>query len=508
MDHPPVGVPGSWELVDAIEADIEAGIGESGGNGLRLQTAEGGSGSLHLTLSGELESIVWHHFQAALAPRDSDPALDAEANSAFFVTTAGNLRLRDGDTWVEVDFGPEPGLNDGSLHQYSMKQDFVSQTWELWVDDNSVTTDPLEFANPNDSTSGLRFEQDGAVESIIDSVLVAHEAFDFDRVSLDFLDDFERGPGTLADYPGMWYIDSNGPSGEIKTGIGADTSSGLEVVTEGGETADLRLYLPDHWQAVSWKQFEAVLAPYADDADAPEVDPEAAVAFYLTESGDLRIRHGAEWKSLGLSLDTAAQYRFTVRQDYVAQTWQLWVDGSLKTDPPADFANEVEVPSFFRITQGPSRAAVFDNVAVTAGVPEGTLTDLLDYTAWQGDQTWNDKDSSPGADPNANNLPNLLEYGFGFTDPADGNHSYTTPMTVDPDTGEVSFTFRRNRAAEDLSFTVETSPDLSPGSWTPVRPAAADVTVAPTGDPETDEITVRLDAPDDRLFVRLRVSEE
>ncbi|MFP4358571.1 MAG: hypothetical protein ACLFSZ_09085 [Puniceicoccaceae bacterium] len=503
-DHQPSGVPGTWELVDAIEAEIEAGIGEDGGNGLRLRTDDGGSGSLRLALTEELESIVWHHFQAALAPRDADPALDAEANSAFFVTSDGDLRLRDGGTWIEIDF--DPGLNDGNLHEYSIRQDFVSQTWELWVDGSPATPDPLEFANPNSSTSGLRFEQDGEADSIIDSVSVAHEVFDFDRVSLDFLDDFERGPGTLGDHSGMWYVDSAGPGGEIKTGIGAGGSSGLEIVTAADETADLTLHLPDHWQAVSWKQFEAVLAPYADDADAPTIDIDSAVVFHLTESGDVRIRDGESWELFDLGLDTAARHRFTVRQDYTTQTWQLWIGGDLVTVEPAAFANAAEVPSFFRITQAPGRTSVFDDVAVTAGVPPGGLSGLLDYAAWRDDITWDGADNSPGGDPNGNRLSNLFEYGFGFADPVGGNRSYSPPLEVDPDTGEVRFTFRRNRAAEDLSFTVETSSDLSGGSWTPVRPSAADVTVSSIpGDDDTDEVTVRLAAPGDNLFVRLRI---
>ena len=357
-------------------------------------------------------------------------------------------------------------------------------------------------SDPNQAHS----DDDGVIDGL--EITLGRNPAGIDRVTLDFLDDFERGPGALTDHPGMWNFHSDGPTGAIQTAIGAADSRGLELVTAAEETADLTLHLPDHWQAVSWKQFEAILATYADDADAPEIDPEAAVAFYLIESGDLHIRDGADWYALGLSLETTDLHRFTVRQDYIAQTWQLWVNGTLVTDPPAAFANAVAVPSFFRISQGAGQTAIFDNIAVSAGGPEGSLGGLLDYNHWRDAHLWNGADNTAGGDPNANNLPNLLEYGFGFTDPVDGTHAYSTPLELDPSTGEVSFTFRRNRAAEDLSFTVETSPDLSPGSWTTFRPAAADVTVTPTGDSDVDEITVRLPAPETRLFVRLRVSGE
>jgi len=350
------------------------------------------------------------------------------------------------------------------------------------------------------------FDEDGV--SDLHEILNGRNPAGIDRVTLDFLDDFERDPGPLTDHPGLWTLNSTGPTGEIKTGIGAESSSGLELITEAGEEAEVKMHLPTHWQAASWKQFEAILATYADDAEDPAIDPETAVAFYLTESGDLRIRDGENWVALGLSLDTAQLHRFTVRQDYIAQTWQLWINGNLVTDPPMAFANAVEAPSFFRINQGAERSSVFDNVGITSGVvPANGPSSLLDYSHWRNTHTWNGGDSSTLGDPNANNLPNLLEYGFGFTDPVDGTHSYSTVLELNPGSEEVNFIFRRNRAAEDLSFTVETSPDLSPGSWTPVRPSAADVSVSPTGDSGVDEITVRLAAPETRLFIRLRVNK-
>ena len=446
---------------------------------------------------------------------DTDPDLWQGTPSLQAIATQptnGSASIHDG----KVSYSPHPGFHGNDSFTYTVTDGAHSSA------PATVAVTVLDPADPTDSDSdGLPdvfeiaaygdlsrdgsddFDEDGVIDGL--EFALGRNAAGIDRVTLDFLDDFERGPGSLTDHPGMWHFDPDGTTGAIQNAMGAEGSSGLELVTADGESADLTLHLPDHWQAASWKQFEAILATYADDADAPEIDPEAAVAFYLIESGDIHIRDGADWYALGLSLDTAARHRYTVRQDYLAQTWQLWVNGTLVTDPPAAFANAVAVPSFFRISQGAEQTAVFDNLAVTAGVPAGSLGGLLDYSSWRDALTWNGADNTPGGDPNNNSLPNLLEYGFGYSDPADGSHRYSTPLELDPDSGEVSFTFRRNRAAEDLSFTVETSPDLSPGSWTPVRPAVADVTVTPTGDSDVDEITIRLTAPETRLFVRLRV---
>ncbi len=331
-----------------------------------------------------------------------------------------------------------------------------------------------------------------------------------DRIVLDFLDDFERGPGPLAGYPGMWSLDTSGSTGEIKAALGASSSNGLELVTGSGETAGLTLHLPAVWQPADWKQFDAILATFADDADAPSVHPDSKVAFYLTESGDIRARDGASWVLLDLEpgLDTETMHTYTVRQDHVTSLWKLWVNGTLATDPSLAFANETTAPGFVLITQAEGQTAVFDNFAVSSGPPEGiSLSGLNDYVSWRdgGGITWNGADSSSTADPNANGLTNLLEYGFGFTDPAAGTHSYTTPVILNAGGETVSFSFRRNREAEDLTFTVQTSPDLSPGSWTDLAPGEASITDLGNG---VDEITVNVPAAEENVFVRLKVGQQ
>ncbi len=340
-----------------------------------------------------------------------------------------------------------------------------------------------------------------------DEIALGRDPSGIDRIALDFVEDFERGPGPLAENPGMWSLDNSGPSGEIKAGVGANSSNGLELVTGSDETAGLTLHHPADWRPSDWKQFDAILATFADDADAPEIDPDARVAFYLTESGDIRARDGESWLLLDFDpgLDTAAMHTYTVRQDHVTGMWKLWVNGTLATDTALAFANDTTVPGFLLIAQAENRTAVFDNIKVSSGAPEGiTLDGLNDYAFWRdGEITWGSADSSSTADPNNNGLTNLLEYGFGFTDPVEGSHSYTTPILLNAGGETVSFTFRRNRDAEDLVFTVQTSPDLSPNSWS--ESAAEAVNVTPSGDPGVDLITVEMPLAEDVQFVRLHI---
>ena len=502
----------TWTWGGDVTPEIVEDPAASGTNWLEMSTAEGEDGYLQLAGPTSEYDALWYDFEAVLAPRSSDPAVDSNTRSAFYMTAAGDLRIRDGSSWVDAS----TGLNTADPHEFNIKLNFVDSTWSLWVNGNEVVAGGatiFDFVSAGTTSGGLRIQQEGLATSNLDDVAVREETVETGptRISLPFFDGFEdRGPGALADAPGDWTIGDSGPSGEIKAGIGADSSRGLEFVSGSGETASLVLHLPAHWQPVTWKQFDAVLAPYADDAD-PTVDSDSTVAFFLTASGDIQARDGSSWVTLDFdpNLDTSQMHRYSVRQDHAAKTWQLWVNGEkvnpVSGDQPFDFANNSTDPGFLRITQNQSQTAVFDNVRVTSGPPVDGPGSLNNYNAWSGGITWGGADSGVADDPNSNTLSNLLEYGFGFADPVNGTHGYTTPVEMGSTDGTATFTFRRYRWAEDLVFTVEASPDLSAGSWTELAPEVADVTVTPSADPEVDLITIELVVTDENQFLRLRV---
>lgn len=488
--------PVDWTWTGDISPEIVLDSG-SGDHWLKISTLEGQSGLLNLPVTAEDQRHLQYSFEAVLDPRSSDPIIDSAATCAFYLTDTGGIRLRDGTQWIEESIGLDASIR----HTYTVILDFQSSTWSLQVDDLPVFSD-LAMASPGGTSNSLRIYQENAGDSFLDNVSVALP--EPDRITLDFLDDFERGPGAFDSYVNMWVVNV-GPAGQIKNGIGASASKGLELVTGTGESAELNLYLPNHWQAGSWKQFEAILAPYLEGAEAPPVPSDAAVAFYLTESGDIRVRDGASWQLLDFEpgLNTATMHRYTVYQDYAAQTWKLWVNGTLATDPALSFANPTDVPSFIRISQAERRTAVFDNVAVSVGTPTGTLFGLKDFAAWQSGIEWAGADASTTGDPNVNGLANLLEYGFA-NDPITPHH-YKVPIALAENGESAEFTFRRNRNAEDLAFIVQTSPDLTPESWTDLAPGSADVSVTPSIDPAIDIITVTLPTPDEQMFIRLKV---
>jgi hypothetical protein len=102
------------------------------------------------------------------------------------------------------------------------------------------------------------------------------------------------------------------------------------------------------------------------------------------------------------------------------------------------------------------------------------------------------------ADPDGDGLPNLLEYAFG-TSPTSAA-SVTSPvvsLSAAPN-AKLQITFLRARS--DLTYAVEASSDLAPGSWTVLatNPGSVSPTVSVT---VTDTI-----APTPRRFLRLRVT--
>jgi len=449
---------------------------------------------------------------------DTDPDLwqgTPQLNALVSLPANGTAQIQDG----KVSYTPANGFYGSDTLTYNTTDGgFTSNvaTVDITILDPADPTDSdadglpdvFELAAYGDlSQNGSGdFDGDGVTDS--DEITLGRNPAGTDRVTLDFLEDFERGPGSLADYPGMWTLNSDEPNGEIKDSIGASSSKGLELLTGTNQNAELTLHLPNHWQAASWKQFQATLAPFVEDAEHPEIDEGTAVAFYLTESGDLWFRDGTVWKTLDLNLDPEAMHLYTVYQDYTSEIWKLWINGILRTtgQPPA-FAHPVETPSYFLITQGSEHSSIFDNIAVRSGPPSVALGNLQDYGNWKSGIAWNGEGDGETDDPNNNAISNLLEYAFGFDEPVSGTHSYSTAIQMEAGTEDATFTFRRNRQAEDLVFTVQTSADLSPDSWIEHYPPSANVSIEPApGEEDVDLITVTLPMLEEKTFVRLRVT--
>ena len=118
---------------------------------------------------------------------------------------------------------------------------------------------------------------------------------------------------------------------------------------------------------------------------------------------------------------------------------------------------------------------------------------------------------SISADPDADTLPNLVEWALGRdprTPDAAGALDFAVTPGAAPDTMDFVVTFTRRRAAPGVAWAVETTSDLAAPAWS----------ILPEGDPSwtvdddagglTQTITVRIPMTTARVFARLRLTQD
>jgi parallel beta-helix repeat protein len=114
-----------------------------------------------------------------------------------------------------------------------------------------------------------------------------------------------------------------------------------------------------------------------------------------------------------------------------------------------------------------------------------SFTSVAGYLVWQESFGWSASASLPDADPNGNGVPNLLEYALAL-DPLS-----TTPPAlplVGWDTGRpngpwLTFSYRHNKSATDLTYEIWSSTDLK--NWT-LQNADGATVIAETVNPDAD----------------------
>lgn len=144
-----------------------------------------------------------------------------------------------------------------------------------------------------------------------------------------------------------------------------------------------------------------------------------------------------------------------------------------------------------------------------------TFTPSLAYFDWQDSFTWSALASLPDADPNKNSIPNLLEYAL------DLNPLSTTPPTLPavawdmntPDGPWLTFTYRHNLKAQDLTYEILSSEDLQTWSVLNVDEISTfsdilDANPDRDGSSELLRIRTMTDPSLSKLFLRLRVTRE
>jgi len=318
-------------------------------------------------------------------------------------------------------------------------------------------------------------------------------------VSLDFVDDFEDRVGLLVDFPNDWTVDGDGVA-EITSGSGTAASAGLELQTLSGQTLGVQQDIDAGYEPVVWNALDAKLVPHPDSGAAPTPPTGATVVFHLTQSGAVKVLNGSTWQTITLGLDTASSHHYVFKQDFAAQTWNLWVDGTLAAQNLA-FANFRSYAKYMRLQQDGAGTSVVDNISIARSAPAGLEDGVGTYSDWAAGITWGSADDSPNVDPNGNGVDNFGEYAHALPDPVNTAAPYSTGITYDGDTAYAYLTYRRNPDADDVAYIVQQRSAMDAGDWEDVKPDIGDVTVTPqTG---YDEVTVRVPMTGEALFLRL-----
>ena len=143
------------------------------------------------------------------------------------------------------------------------------------------------------------------------------------------------------------------------------------------------------------------------------------------------------------------------------------------------------------------------------------VKNTIDFPEWTGIQPWNGRDESGPTDLDSDSLSTFLEYAFDLDplvpDPPDSSPQFAI-NTIIPDGPWITFTYRRNRLATDLTYTVRTSDNLE--TWAPVvidGVNAIEEIIEPDpdldGSAETVRVRIKQQPEDPARFISLKVSE-
>ena len=143
------------------------------------------------------------------------------------------------------------------------------------------------------------------------------------------------------------------------------------------------------------------------------------------------------------------------------------------------------------------------------------LRNPFTYLDWQTAQSWSTPSNLPEADPNKNGVPNLLEYALDLNPLSQSPPAL--PLvgwdTNTPDGPWLTFTYRHNLKAQDLSYEILVSEDLQTWSALNVDEISTffeTVEANPDGYGSSELLRIRTlpNPASNKLFLRLRVTQE
>jgi RHS repeat-associated protein len=228
--------------------------------------------------------------------------------------------------------------------------------------------------------------------------------------------------GSLAGQHG-WLVVSSNIAAFVQTTTVWEATQALRL---GGVTSAVSLYQPLAATGVPvvWTDVRAKPV-FRSTTEPPVLDPASSSGFYVSGGGQVVVRDGGAWLTLTNHppLNDGEWNRLTIRQDFGAGAWSLFVNGDSVAINLA-FANDAKDYSGL-VVDGPlHRAGYLDAITVATNPPIDIDADgdglPGDWEAQYGLDPLSSSDrsdpsdlSDPVADPDQDGLTNLEEYRLG-----------------------------------------------------------------------------------------------
>jgi hypothetical protein len=447
----------SWQVQAGANAVVEV-LDADAAQGAQALTMTGSDISLERRFADTTHApVVWLDFYLKAALRSEAPeTIPADVAAVFYFTPEGHIRVLDGAGTGGGEWRTFTVTGVVSeWNRVSLRMNYGTQRWSLWL--NGVRlVDDLGFAHPVPYFSGFALHHSASQASALDAFLATHnepaaldndgdglpntwevtyglnpndpadasistsgdgwtntEKFDLGvfpttsyLTTLPFLETFEQLPaGNLAQGAHNWFF-----FGESTPQIQSQAHEGTQALLIPASEAGVRLVnrIDGSGQPVMWTQFVLKASPFPVDA-TPALSTETTAGLFFTQDGHLRVYDGPTigWRTLsGVTVDLAGWHTVTLRHDYIAQTWSVWIDGVVAAEN-LGFAHYLTHYQKFEILGGDGVPTLLDTLRV-----QTTSTLLVDTTMpdWWRLQHFGTVDVDPALDPDGDGLTNLDEY--------------------------------------------------------------------------------------------------
>jgi hypothetical protein len=316
---------------------------------------------LNATLANDFtddHTKVWTDLvlQPVLGRGADTPDPPSDASFAFYVNLSSNVVVFDGTAEIET---PQ-AVEQGAWTRFTVRSDYTSDTWDLYVDGDLVTNG-LGFYN----TAADTYTQfgviapDGSYTTLLDSVGMTLDV-PLPDLSLPFQENFESlSLGALSGQRG-W----EGTDIDVQNGIGVAGSRGGSLTSK---TAVVRHTFRDEQTSV-WTDLyvQPTLGSATDTLDPPT---DATFAFFVNLSSNVVVYDSTSQIITDTIVPGEELTRFTVHSDYVAKTWDLYVSGKLVTNALSFYNTTIASYGEFGMLGGSESGAVFDDLAIDVDIP-------------------------------------------------------------------------------------------------------------------------------------------